>query len=167
MTRATPHARPPCPAATMGEMITLRQATGDDALPVAALFTHTRATCMPYLPALHTAKEDRAWMRDVVFKHCDVWIGELDGRLAGFLALAEDLLEHLYVHPELHGRGVGSALLAKARELRPSGFGLWVFQQNVQARRFYESHGLQLVRITDGSANEERTPDAEYAWKPH
>ena len=145
-------------------MITLRRATPDDAVPVGTLFTHTRRSCMPYLPALHTADEDRAWMRDVVFKHCDVWIAELDGRLAGFLALERDLLEHLYVLPEFHGCGVGSALLAKAHELRPSGFRLWVFQQNSQARRFYELSGMQLVRLTDGTTNEERMPDAEYAW---
>ena len=147
-------------------MFTLRAAMLDDAPAVAALFTHTRRTCMSYLPALHTADEDQAWMRDVVFKHCDVWIAELDCRVAGFLAVSGDLLEHLYVHPDLHGVGIGTALLAKARELRPAGFRLWVFQANVQARHFYQSHRLVQIRTTDGAANEERLPDAEYAWRP-
>jgi GNAT superfamily N-acetyltransferase len=105
-------------------------------------------------------------MRNVVFKHCDVWIAELDGRLAGFVALKRDLLEHLYVHPDLQREGVGTALLAKARELCPKGFCLWVFQQNAQARRFYEWSGMRLVRPTDGATNEERMPDAEYSWSP-
>ena len=146
-------------------MISLRAATSDDTPALAALFTRTRRTCMPYLPALHTADEDQAWMRDVVFKNCDVWLAELDGRLAGFLAVNGDLLEHLYVHPHFHNRGVGSSLLDKARELMPGGFTLWVFQQNAQARRFYERHGLVLLRETDGANNEECTPDAEYAWR--
>jgi hypothetical protein len=47
----------------------------------------------------------------------------------------------------------------------PSGFRLWVFLQNVPARRFYERHGLRLVEETDGSRNEERTPDALYEWR--
>ena len=145
--------------------MTLRPAMPHDAISVAALFTHTRNTCMAYLPALHTAEEDRAWMRDVVFKTCEVWIAELDGRLAGFLAMNDHVLAHLYVHPDLHHRGVGTALLAKARELRPCGFRLWVFQQNAQARRFYERKGLRLVQLTDGASNEERTPDAEYLWQ--
>jgi putative acetyltransferase len=147
-------------------MVSLRQATTDDALPVADLFTHTRTTCMGFLPALHTADEDRAWMRSVVFPNCDVWIAELDGSIAGFVAVKGEMLEHLYVHPDFHNRGVGSALLEKARELMPLGFRLWVFQQNAQARRFYESNGLELVRTTEGESNEERTPDAEYAWRP-
>jgi len=146
--------------------MTVRPAMPDDAPPVAALFTHTRDTCMGYLPELHTPAEDRAWMRDVVFKTCDVWVAELDGRLAGFLAMHDDVLAHLYVHPELHNRGVGTSLLGKARELRPSGFRLWVFQQNAQARRLYERHGLQLAQLTDGASNEERTPDAQYVWHP-
>jgi len=147
-------------------MITLRAATPDDAPVLAALFTHTRRTCMRYLPALHTADEDQAWMRDVVFKHCDVWLAELDGRVAGFLAVRGDRLEHLYVDSDFHSRGVGSALLDKARELMPGGFTLWIFQQNAQARRSYERRGLVLLRETDGANNEERTPDAEYAWWP-
>jgi GNAT superfamily N-acetyltransferase len=145
--------------------VTLRRATTADALAVAALFTHTRAACMPYLPKLHTPADDRIWMRHVVFTQCDVWIAELNDRRAGFVAVKDDVIEHLYVHPEFHGRGVGTALLAKARALCPSGFRLWVFQQNAQARRFYEKHGLVLVRTTDGAGNEEREPDAEYAWR--
>ena len=41
---------------------------------------------------------------------------------------------------------------------------LWTFQANVQARRFYEHRGFRLVELTDGSANEEETPDARYRW---
>ena len=121
---------------------------------------------MPYLPALHTADEDQAWMREVVVNHCDVWLAELDGRVCGFLGVGRNMLEHIYVHPHFHNSGVGSSLIDKARELMPGGFTLWVFQQNAQARRFYERHGLVLLRETDGANNEERTPDAEYAWRP-
>jgi len=146
--------------------ITLRRATPADALAVAALFTHARDVCMPYLPKLHTPAEDRVWMRHVVFTQHDVWVAVLGGRPAGFVAVKDDVLQHLYVHPDFHRRGVGAALLGKAQALCPIGFRLWVFQQNAQARRFYESHGLRLVRLTDGAGNEERTPDAEYAWRP-
>jgi hypothetical protein len=54
----------------------------------------------------------------------------------------------------------------KTKERRPAGFTLWVFQQNERARRFYEARGLTLVKLTDGSGNEERTPDALYEWLP-
>ena len=54
----------------------------------------------------------------------------------------------------------------RAKERRPSGFRLWVFQRNVGAREFYEQHGFPLVELTDGSGNEEREPDALYEWAP-
>lgn len=41
---------------------------------------------------------------------------------------------------------------------------LWAFQRNLRAIKFYERHGFRLVRETDGSGNEEREPDALYAW---
>jgi ribosomal protein S18 acetylase RimI-like enzyme len=75
-------------------------------------------------------------------------------------------LEHLYVHPDHQGRGIGSALLERAKARMPGGFGLWVFQANIGARRFYERHGLRVVRLTDGEGNEEKTPDAQYEWRP-
>jgi GNAT superfamily N-acetyltransferase len=74
------------------------------------------------------------------------------------------MLDHLYVEPDEHGRGIGTALLTRAKERRPKGLQLWTFQQNDRARGFYEYHGFRIVRMTDGSANEERTPDVLYEW---
>jgi GNAT superfamily N-acetyltransferase len=46
-----------------------------------------------------------------------VWAAELDGRLAGMIALRLEgsaaELEDFFVEPDLHGRGVGSALMAQ------------------------------------------------------
>jgi hypothetical protein len=42
---------------------------------------------------------------------------------------------------------------------------LWTFQRNRDARRFYERQGFTLVKETDGSANEEKEPDAMYLWQ--
>ena len=58
---------------------------------------------------------------------------------------------------------MGSALLEKAKELRPDELYLWVFQKN-PARRLYERSGFELVKLTDGAENMEREPDALYRW---
>jgi GNAT superfamily N-acetyltransferase len=145
---------------------TLRRARPDDATAVADVFLAARADAMAYLPQLHTDAETRAWIRDVVLIGYGVVVAEVDGRVAGFAALDADLLGHLYVHPDLQGQGIGDALLGRAKELRPDGFRLWVFQRNTGARRFYEGRGLRLVELTDGADNEEREPDALYEWRP-
>ena len=131
---------------------------------IAALFRRSFGT-LTFLPTLHTPEEDLAFFRGVVADR-EVWVWEEDGSILGFAALSDDELSHLYVEPDAHGRGIGGALMNRAKERRPGGFHLWVFQQNANARRFYEAHGFILVRETDGGDNEERTPDALYTWTP-
>ena len=103
-------------------------------------------------------------------EHEEVWVAEEDGRLLGFLGIEASrnlggaaVLEKLYVEPTAQNRGVGSVLLDKAKELRPDELYLWVFQKN-PARRLYERHGFELVKLTDGADNMEREPDALYRW---
>jgi GNAT superfamily N-acetyltransferase len=145
---------------------TLRRARPTDAEAVAVVYLAARAEAMSYLPHLHTDDEVRAWIADVVLPGYEVVVAEVGDRLAGFAALDGDVLGHLYVHPDFQGRGIGDALLARAKALRPAGFRLWVFQRNASARRFYERRGLRVVELTDGHGNAEREPDALYEWLP-
>ena len=142
-----------------------RRAEPRDAKAVAEVFLAAHAE-MTYLPELHTAEETRGWIGDVVLHNLEVWVAEDGDRVVGFAALGEDLLEHLYVHPEAQGRGVGTALLALSKERRPGGLQLWVFQRNTGARRFYERHGFIVAQLTDGRSNEESEPDVLYKWQP-
>ncbi len=150
----------------MSNAIHLRQGRPDDANAIADVFLAARSRCMSYLPRVHSDDDVRAWIASVVCNSPELWVAEHKGRLQAFMLTHGDHLEHLYVHPDSHNLGIGSVLLDKVKELRPSGFRLWVFLQNEQARHFYERRGLTLLRQTDGSTNEERTPDAEYMWKP-
>jgi GNAT superfamily N-acetyltransferase len=143
----------------------IRRATVADADAVADVFIPSFAG-LTYLPRLHTEDDTRGWIRNVVLDQYEVWVAEEAGAIVGFAALSDDTLEQLYVHPEAQGKGLGAQLLEKAKEHRPNGFGLWVFQQNEGARRFYDRHGFRLVELTDGSRNEERVPDALYEWRP-
>lgn len=93
-------------------------------------------------------------------------VAETDGEISGFIAIHGGMVEHLYVRPDFLRRGIGSALLEQAKERLPLGFRLWVFQENLPARAFYERHGLRVIEETDGSRNEERTPDALCEWMP-
>ena len=121
---------------------------------------------MTYLPELYTEAETRTFIRDGLLPNNEVWVAEQSGRVIGFVGLGEDVLRHLWVEPEAQNRGVGTALLALAKERRPSGLRLSVFQKNLGARRLYERHGFTLVELTDGRNNEEREPDALYQWRP-
>jgi GNAT superfamily N-acetyltransferase len=140
-----------------------RQRTGDvDA--IAELYERSFGT-LTFLPMMHTLEEHRVWFRRVVDEQ-EVWVWEEDGVIVGFIALGPAMVNYLYVDPEVSGRGIGSALLDHAKRRRPAGFSLWTFQQNAGARRFYERHGLGVIRMTDGQNNEEQAPDALYEWRP-
>ena len=142
----------------------VRPAGPEDAETVADVFIASFEG-LTFLPMLHSPDEHLAFVRGLVEKD-EVWVAEDGGHVVGMAVLCDDMLSHLYVHPDAQGRGAGRALLEQAKARRPGGFTLWVFQQNAGARRFYERHGLRAVRFTDGSGNEEKTPDALYEWRP-
>ena len=146
----------------------LRRARPEDADELAVILRTAMRGAMPSLPELHTPDDDRRFLREAVLPNEEVWVAEIDGLPVGFAALGsrdgDDYLQHLYVAPEFQGGGLGTALIERAKARRPTGFRLWVFQENSGARRFYERHGLHIVELTDGSGNEEREPDALYEW---
>jgi putative acetyltransferase len=143
----------------------IRRARPEDAEAVVRIFRESRAEAMPWLPVLHTPEEDighfaRQFEAEVAY------VFEVDERVVGFAVVKGDELDALYVAPEAQRRGVGSALFTKTQEERPDGFEFWVFRDNERARSFYEAHGARVIGATDGSENEERTPDVRYEWLP-
>lgn len=140
----------------------LRPAGPDDARAVADVQLASRAAAaMP--PGIHTDDEVRAWLGGRLATD-EVWIAEADGAVVGYARLTDTWLDDLYVVPAHAGQGVGSALLDLAKAQRPGGFCLWVFEMNAPARGFYARHGLVELERTDGSANEEKSPDIRMAW---
>jgi GNAT superfamily N-acetyltransferase len=99
--------------------------------------------------------------------------------IVGFMCAVRDadpawgpLLDNLHVKPGFKGLGIGRELLAAARKWtaqvaprRP--MHLWVIEDNMNARRFYERVGgvvaeRQIVDFTAGIA----TPALRYLWQP-
>jgi GNAT superfamily N-acetyltransferase len=148
----------------VGEL-TLRPATPDDLAAVAELYLAAREAAVPQMPAgIHSPDEVRRWVTSWDLVRRELWLADTGESLLGFADVQRDWLESLSVDPNHTGEGIGAALLDLVKSLRPRGFCLWVFQSNTGARRFYRSHGLVELEHTDGSANEERSPDLRMAW---
>lgn len=144
------------------EMI-LRRAIVDDIPLIASLFIDVRIRCLPFIEWDYSLEVmEQVFSRQV--KEMEFWVAEVGGEIAGFVAFTSEEIDHLYVRPELHGRGIGTALLGKALE-EANEVRLWVFQQNAKARRFYERNGFVLEFETDGQENMEKTPDARYIYR--
>jgi putative acetyltransferase len=97
-----------------------------------------------------------------------VFVAEVDGRIAGFLAVkdrggGQGYLHEIFVAPEFHRRGIGSTLLGLAQKLAPAGLRLHTLQRNTEAAAFYECHGFTVVETGIGRVG---LPNAQYAWTP-
>jgi ribosomal protein S18 acetylase RimI-like enzyme len=128
----------------------LRLAVPADALAVARI--HVRAWQAGYRGLLPSAyldglrAEDRA--ARYTFDRLDgprTTVAVIDGAIAGFATVSGDELSALHVDPEAWRRGIGSALIARARaDLAAAGVieaHLWLLVGNTRAQQFYERDG--------------------------
>lgn len=96
----------------------------------------------------------------------------------GFLCLYLDadprwdaLLDNLHIVPGMRGRGFGSMMMSHAAawvlQQRPgSGMYLWVYEQNLEARGFYENlGGLQGETLLKRTAEGKQVPALRYVWR--
>jgi GNAT superfamily N-acetyltransferase len=143
---------------------TLRQATVADADAIAAVYSAS-FRLLTFLPMLHAVAEYRSFITNVIFRDCEVIVAEDNSGILSFLARQDEEVRLLYTRPDRIGRGAGTQLIEAAKKSGISALELWCFQANARARRFYEARGFRAIRLTDGAANEEKTPDVRYRWE--
>ena len=145
----------------------LRSAIASDASNIAEVFL--RSFRYAYrdgnVRLAHPDEDVRRWVREELLPASELTVAVCSGVVVGYVATKPGWIEHLYVDPAWIGTGVGSSLLATARERLRGGCDLWTFQENTRARAFYEAHGFVAVGYTDGD-NEEQQPDVRFHWEP-
>jgi ribosomal protein S18 acetylase RimI-like enzyme len=145
--------------------VEIRRAKPEEAAEVAAVFIVSQADALPFLRALHSDEETVVFITEDVFTKDDVWVAIEHGRIVGMMALAGTHIDHLYLLPGHYRRGIGTKLLAKAKELSPALLTLYAFAVNTRACAFYEHHGFVAIEYGDGSGNEAGEPDVLYEWR--
>ena len=145
----------------------MRIATQSDANVIANLYLASRKEYISFAPLVHSEAAIQQWMHDILIPSTQVWIVEQNNVIIGMMAIAEkqqiNWIEQLYVLPKEIGHGAGSLLIAKAKSFNLP-IRLRTFQENLNARRFYERHGFKIIEFSDGSGNEEHCPDMLYEW---
>jgi len=73
----------------------------------------------------HSFEEGCAYFRDEILPKNQVWVAELEGRIAACMAQRGEFINQLYVDPDFQPRGIGQAMLAHARRLSPDSWRLF------------------------------------------
>jgi GNAT superfamily N-acetyltransferase len=121
------------------------------------------------LPELQLTKgyffyEDQNYFRDRVLVKNQVWVVDVDGYAVAFMAMDNDFIDHLYIHPAYWRQGIGTRLLNFAREQSPDHVWLYTLQANKNAMAFYEKNGFVAEKF-GVSPPPENEPDVEYHWR--
>jgi GNAT superfamily N-acetyltransferase len=141
-------------------VIAIRHAGPPD-VPACAAIKNAWIDEAEWMPRVHPAGDMERHYRSV-FPDREVFVAG-DGGVEGFLVLDGAEVTALFVARAARGRGVGAALLGRAKAGRDR-LALWTFVANEGARRFYAREGFREVRRTEGE-NEEGLPDVLLRWE--
>ena len=89
--------------------------------------------------------QERGNIVEVYLPKAETWVFEKDRRVAGFLSLLGNEVGAIFVRPELHGRGIGRALMDRAMEVHDR-LEVEVFKENEIGRAFYDRYGFKPIR---------------------
>ena len=126
----------------------IRPAAAAD-LPACAGVINDYIDATEWLPRIHSREELAGFFTQELLQKRMVLVAELNGAVVGYLTMSgEGSVPALYLEPEARGRGIGKALLDRAKALSRGKVELTVFEPNVAARRFYEREGF--VEVPEG-----------------
>ncbi len=112
----------------------------------------------------HFFYEDVAYFRENILVENTVWVvDDEQDRPVAFMAIKDDFIDHLYVHPDHWRKGIGGELIRFAQTLSPQHLWLYTLQDNVNARAFYEKNGFVVTKLGI-SPPPENEPDVKYEW---
>ena len=149
----------------LGEYV-IREYRADDFDAVTILWRISREKSLPDFQQEkgHFFYEDRDYFQNHVLKENRIWVVEVDHRPVAFMAMNQDFVDQLYIHPSYWRQGIGNALLNIAREQSPEHVWLYTLQVNISARAFYEKNGFVAEKFGI-SPPPESEPDVEYHWR--
>lgn len=141
-----------------------------DADAIAEIYLRSRKELVSCAPLVHPDQSVREWIRDKLLPAGGVTVASLVDVVVGFVAVSKSSesswIDQLYLVPTHTRRGIGTALLDHAMNTLPPPIRLYTFHCNEAARHFYERHGFKAIAYSDGSRNEENSPDILYEWQP-
>jgi putative acetyltransferase len=121
----------------------IRQYDPGDCDALLAVWAASAAVAHPFwTPAIF--QQERRDIADKFLPLAETYVFERGGAVIGFISLLGNEVGGIFVAPECHGQGVGSALMDWARRSRDH-LELDVFEANQIGRAFYAAYGFGVV----------------------
>ncbi|EEX32578.1 MULTISPECIES: GNAT family N-acetyltransferase [Vibrio] len=117
------------------------------------------------IPPVHTFESQAFFLNHILPETHKIYVAlSNETRLSvAFVAISDSEINQLYVHRKFQSMGIGSQLLAMAKQQSSGRLSLRTFENNIRAQQFYERHGF--VAIGGDAENEEGLPDILYEWR--
>jgi len=150
----------------MSKNFIIREYNDRDFDAVTILWRVAREKAMPEFQRAkgHFFYEDQNYFQGHILKDNQVWVVDVENHPVAFMAMKDDFIDQLYVHPDYWRQGIGGLLLQYARERSPEHIWLYTLQVNTNARSFYEKNGFMAEKFGVSPAPESE-PDVEYHWR--
>lgn len=127
----------------------IRDFDSKDTEAVVAVWRAATRVAHPFLASDFIEREADN-LRKIYLVHAATRVTEIDGQVVGFIAMIGNEIGGLFLDPELHGRGLGRALVNDAAK-KHGALEVEVFERNAVGRRFYDGYGFRPI----GSSNHE------------
>jgi ribosomal protein S18 acetylase RimI-like enzyme len=102
---------------------------------------------------------------DVVCGQNEVWLAVDDDNILGFFVLSRSQVNHFFVDSLARRRGIGTALLERAKALSPAGISILAGERNEATRAFYMRRGFREARLVTNSLLGSGA-EMEFTWNP-
>ena len=114
-------------------------------------------------PGPNSVDDHRRYFDEHTLAETRVHLALREETLVGFGAFTPGSVAQLYVHVDHLGQGIGTRLLELAKSHSNGKLWLYTFVTNLNAQRFYERHGFDIVER--GFEPVMQLGDLRYEWR--
>jgi putative acetyltransferase len=82
-------------------------------------------------------------MKEIYIPSAETYVYEERNMIKGFVSLYNDILAAIFVSPDYQGKGIGTQLMRKAKDIRDN-LSLTVYKQNIKSIEFYQKNGFKI-----------------------
>ncbi|MBC7283334.1 GNAT family N-acetyltransferase [Hoeflea sp.] len=149
------------------DTVGVRRATVPDLPACAAIINDYMDAATDWLPRVIDHDAIRDMYSPALLDKRTIFVAEDEDAIIGYLSMDHQagFIHALYLRPHAQGKGLGKALLDAAKEARPQGFELTVFEPNADASRFYHREGLVEVPESRNDKTPEGVPTLLMRWQ--